>query len=448
MKPLAHKTFRRQVFITRDDLLAARWWHEDMQASVSGGWDVDRRKALKGLFVLGGVAVGAVVVGKALQGQRGRAVSMDALELQMREGWAVGANGRQFTIAPSSMTDSQGGRSWTERLPALADDLAPGQRLEPFYVPTLFSVLKNPRGAGVTSQLLPMNTGSMGSAYMAGQALATLFTSNEDDWKSTALILDMPGPESVAAAAGVSRVFAPVFLFDNWPHPLGVVPSHEVLAAALYHRPDFLAARAQRDPAAGPAFVLDSRRLAPYRDQSDRFDNRYVARVPSAEALARLGVRRVMLVTHVPMAHEEDDLNDDLVELGKQNIPVKMIALSDFSPVSPEALRSQNLPPAGHTYFYGGHPGGFIWFHSFYGGYASRTAVDRTLPARPLRPVSGGGGFTPVSRPTMFSSRSVGGLGGVGKHKPSGFGRVSYRAGSSGSFRSGSFGRTRSRGYG
>lgn len=443
------KSFRRQVFITRDDLLGARWWHEDMEASVAGSaWNFDRRKALKGLVVLGGVAVGAVVLRQAIQAISGHAVSMDALELQMREGWSVGATDRPLLIASPSSTDSQGDGTWARSLATLADDLTPGPRLEPFYVPTLFNVLKNPRGAGVTARLQPMSSASMEASQRAAEALATLFTANEEDWKSTALILDMPGPESVAAAAGVARVFAPVFLFDNWPHPLGVVPSHEVLAAALFHRPDFLAARERRAPEAGPAFVLDNRRLNPYRDESDRFDNRYLARMPSAEALAKMGVRRVMLVTQVPMPHEEDDLNDDMVAFSKQNIPVKMIALSDFAPASAEVLSSNNLPPATRTYYYGGHPGGFIWFYSSYGGYASRTAVNRALPARPLRPVSGGAAFAPVSRPTMFSSRTVGGLGGVGKQKPSGFGRVSYRAGSNGSFRSGSFGRTRSSSFG
>jgi hypothetical protein len=447
MNGVQQKSFHRQVFITRDDLLAARWWHEDMQASVSSGWDFDRRKALKGLFVLGGIAAGALVLRQAVNAFNGRSVSMDALELQMREGWSVGATDKQLIIPSPSYTDSQGDRTWAQRLPALADDLGPGGRLEPFYVPTLFNILKNPRGAGVTARLVPMHSASMEAAQMAAEALATLFTSDED-WKITALILDMPGPESVAAAVGVARVFAPVFLFDNWPHPLGVVPSHEVLAAALFHRPDFIAARDKRDPDAGPAFVLDNRRLNAYRDESDRFDNRYLARMPSAEALAKMGVRRVMLVTQVPMPHEEDDLNDDMVALAKQNIPVKMIALSDFSPAPPEVLSSNNLPPSTRTYYYGGHPGGFFWFHQSYGGYTSRTVVDRSLPARPLRSLSGGSTFAPASRPTMFSSRTVGGLGGVGKQKPSGFGRVSYRAGSNGSFRSGSFGRTRSGGYG
>jgi hypothetical protein len=32
---LAQKSFHRLVFITRDDLLAARWWHEGMTGAVT-----------------------------------------------------------------------------------------------------------------------------------------------------------------------------------------------------------------------------------------------------------------------------------------------------------------------------------------------------------------------------------------------------------------------------
>ncbi|HEX7501488.1 MAG TPA: hypothetical protein VF524_14490, partial [Polyangia bacterium] len=62
--------------------------------------------------------------------------------------------------------------------------------------------------------------------------------------------------------------------------------------------------------------------------------------------------------------------------------------------------------------------------------------------------VSTGRTFAPSPRPTMFSSRTVGGLSGVGKQKPSGFGRVSYRAGGGGFGRSGSFGRSSSGSFG
>ncbi len=78
-------------------------------------------------------------------------------------------------------------------------------------------------------------------------------------------------------------------------------------------------------------------------------------------------------------------------------------------------------------------------------------------PAPLARPVSSGPSYVPAPRPTIFAGRSVGGSVGIGKQKPSGFGRVSVRYDSSsggftglgprrrgGSGRSGSFGRSRS----
>lgn len=435
------RTFRRLVFITRDDLLAARWWHEGMASSEMAA--PNRRAALKLLLGMGGVIGAGLLLRAGCRALSDPGITMDALELQRKEGWAVGAQGRALLIPDGVAQDSAGGTAWSATLATLGKDLAPGDALlDPFYVPTLFEVFGNPRGAGLAQLIRPMRSVGMEVAEHAAQALAALF-GQEEDRKHTALVLDLPGPFSVAAAAGLARVFTPVFLFDNWPHPMGVVPSHQTLAAALYHRPDFLAARGERPSPATPAFVLDSNRLSPYRDESDRFDNRYLARLPSADNLAKLGIDRVLYVTAAPQPQELDDLNDDFVLFKSKSIDVKMIALSDFAP-APEALLAANrLPATDRTYYYGGHPTGYLFFWSSYGwhspGYAGRTWTG-SLP----RPVSTGNNFAPVSRPTLFSSRSVGGLGGVGKQKPSGFGRVSYRSGGGGSNfgRSGSFGRS------
>jgi hypothetical protein len=288
-----------------------------------------------------------------------------------------------------------------------------------------------------------MHSVAMDVGNHAAQALAAMF-SDDADRKGTALILDMPGPLSVAAAAGVANVFAPVFLFDNWPHPLGVVPSHQTLAAAIYHRPDFVAANARRETPAPPAFVLDNQRLSPYRDESDRFDNRYLARLPGTDKMEALGIKRVLYVTASPEPHELDDLNDDFVALKKKDIDVKMIALSDFAPAPTALLQANQLPPTDRTYYYGGHPHGSLffwssyhWYSPAYSGRSNRISIG-SLP----RSVSTGQSFAPSPRPTLFSSRTVGGLSGVGKQKPSGFGRVSYRSGGGGFGRSGSFGRS------
>ena len=94
----------------------------------------------------------------------------------------------------------------------------------------------------------------------------------------------------------------------------------------------------------------------------------------------------------------------------------------------------------------GGHPHTHFLFWPMYGWHTSR--VPAPYRSAPALPVSQGAAFKPALRPTMFSSRTLGGGGGVGKQKPSGFGRVSVRTSKSGGHitgmrtgRSGSFGR-------
>lgn len=436
---LGQKSFHRLVFITRDDLLAARWWHEGMAGAIATS--PNRRTALKYLVGLGGLFGAGLLLRAGCDALGDPAVNMEALELQYKEGWSVGAPGQALTIPDPSQKDSEGNANWSTGLNLLGQDLAPGDpALDPFAVRTLFEVLNNSRGVGLAQLLRPMHSVAMDVGQHAAQALAALF-SNEADRKGTALILDMPGPLSVAAAAGVANVFAPVFLFDNWPHPLGVVPSHQTLAAAIYHRPDFVAAHAHRVPPTSPAFVLDNQRLSPYRDESDRFDNRYLARLPGEGSMERLGIKRILYVTASPESHELDDLNDDFVALKKNDIDVKMVALSDFAPASAELLQTNHIPPTDRTYYYGGHPYGSLYFWSSYHWYSSAYS-GRSWSGSLPRSVSTGQSFAPAPRPTLFSSRTVGGLSGVGKQKPSGFGRVSYRAGGGGFGRSGSFGRS------
>lgn len=434
------KSFHRLIFIQRDELLGARWWFDGIESTSTVA--PNRRSALKFLLGMGGIIGAGLVLRAGCNALTDEpAVSMDALDLQRREGWAVGAQGTALDFPDRVATDSAGSRNFAASLATLGRDLSPhNSALEPYFVSTLFDVLGNPRGAGLVSLLGPMHSATMDVTNHAAQALASLFA-NEEDRKHTALILDLPGPDSIAAAAGLAPVFAPVFLYDNWPHPLGVVPSHQVLAAALYYRPDFVTAQTQRMAPIPPAFVLDSRRLSPYKDESNRFDNRYLARLPGADGFSALGVNRVLYVTLNAEEHEQDDLNDDFVALRNKAIDVKMVALSDFAPASEQVLRESNVPITDRTYYYGGHPHGAFFFWSSY-HWSSPSSVGRSFSGTLPRSVSTGRSFTPSSRPTMFSSRSIGGLSGVGKQKPSGFGRVSYRSGSGSIGRSGSFGRS------
>lgn len=438
------KSFHRLIFIRRDDLLAARWWHEGMQTSSEPS--LNRRAALKVLLGMTGVAGAGLLFRGACRALGNSVVTMDALDLQRKEGWSVGAQGRPLVFPDAVRLDSSGGTDWAKSFGSLGRDLAANDpQWEPYSVSTLFDVFNNPRGAGLAQVISPMHSVAMDVAEHAAEAVAALFST--EDTERTALVLDLPGSESVAGAAGAAGVFAPVFLFDNWPHPLGVVPSHETLAAAIYYRPLLLQKRNERDLSAPPAFILDSRRLSPYRDESDRFDNRYLARLPTAENLGQLGIKRILYVTATAQAHEQDDLNDDFVAFKNKGIDIKMVALSDFAPASEQVLRDSQLPMTEHRYFYGGHPhGAYVFWSSYH--WSSPAFSGGSWQGRLPRPVSRGGSFSPASRPTMFSSRTVGGLSGVGKQRPSGFGRVSYRSGSSSMGRSGSFGRAGSSSFG
>jgi hypothetical protein len=402
----------------------------------------DNRRAV--LWVLG---VGGAAALFALWGSSGGGggdledvVTMDALDAQRRSGWDVGASGLHLSYEGISDVDAAGRADWRATLGSLTSAIAPTQpALLPYFVPTLFQVL------GTTDfdrDLVPIHTRSMDHAEAEGRALADLFRDQDSD--DTALLIDASGADAVAAAVSVAELFEPVFLFDNWPHPRGVVASQEVIAAALYYRPAFQRAQGRRRLGAPAVFVIDSRRLSRYRDESDAFDNRYLAKLPSPDGFQRLGIRHLLYVSDLPLAHEPDDLNDDFVALGAAGIDVKMVALSDFRPTD----------PAGTAYSYGGSPAPHVWFWHSYGWYApprGAPAPAATAPP-PAADLSRGAGYRPTPRPTIFSSQAVGGFVGIGKQKPSGFGRVSVRTSrSTGAVsigRSGSLGRARSSWYG
>ena len=255
-------------------------------------------------------------------------VNVDALKLQRDEGWDVGQWGTPLLFTGSSDVDAAGTQAWREAMGNLAVALAPSSpSLQPYYVPTLFQSLIGPAGQRLRAVMRPIHTADMDNDFARGVALRAQF--GLVDWpKDTALIVDAPGPRAVAVAAALADRFAPVFTFANWPHPLGVVPAHETIAASLFYLPMFQAAASVRAPDAPPLFVLDANRLAPYGDADRQFDNRYFVKLPTAAELAALGVRHVLYVG--ADARELDDLNAALVTLCQNGVDVKMLALGDF----------------------------------------------------------------------------------------------------------------------
>jgi hypothetical protein len=441
------------------ELVGARWWNDSFQAFTT-----DRR----GFMQYGGVAI-ALALGGGLatmvglkacdDDDDGPAIDFEALALQRKSGWDVGQAQRPLLYERAVQMDARQDTTYRQHLAGLARDLAPRDaRLQPFAVPTLFQSL----AGGVGSERLqaaaqPNYTPAMQVSHDRGAALADLAAAPGAP-RDVALVLDLPGPESVALAAAVAGRFAPVFLFDNWPHPSAVVPAHNTLGAAIYYRPLFVEANQTRPPDSPPVFVLDSARLSPYRDDPERFDNRYVVNLPSAEQLRALGIKRLLYVRPSGNQLQElDDLNADFVALDRGGISVDALALSDFQRAQLADGRAPASASHAGGYYYGGHPYHHLLFWNHYGwapapqlrGARARAAPSRALPARTP--------YQPTFRPTIFNTRAVGGVSGVGKQKPSGFGRVSVRSPDggrtvrqvySGSRRSGSFGRARSSSYG
>jgi hypothetical protein len=445
------RPFSRQALLDGQALVGARWWQESLRLAPD---PVGRRHALKALLLVGGSAAAFGLIATLSRSDDDVDVSMDALDLQRREGWNVGQQA-PLRFPVSAEVDVEGGKAWVDALTTLAAEMAPQQpTLAPFYVPTLFQSLGAPSSASLRAAVRPVPPGVGNADVLRGEAILSLFTAVQMP-TDTAVILDLDGPSSVAVAAGMAKGFDPVFTFDNWPHPLGVVPSHLTLGAVLYQRPLFVKGRLHRATPAPPVFVLDRRRLAHYTDEDSEFDNRYVAKLPTAENLRSLGVRHVL---YVPPAssdlRELDDLNDDFVAFADASLDVKVMPLTDLERPATEA-RAGTGGGAPASHYYGGSSHTHLLFWNTYGWHTPRALPQRPVPA-PVRPppnVSRGAMYRPALRPTIFSARRTGGGAGVGKQKPSGFGVVSVRTSrSTGRIsgvrtgRTGSFGRAGSSG--
>jgi hypothetical protein len=277
----------------------------------------------------------------------------------------------------------------------------------------------------------------MQNAFVRGQALADViaFAESPSSWL---VVVDLPGPLSVAFAAGLAKQATPVCMFGNWPHPRGVVPAHMTLAALLFHRPQLAASPREGQLAA--AFVLDRDRLHPYGNDPDRFDNRYVVQLPSATALQ--GIERVLYVVpgggQASAEQELDDLNETFVAWRSAGITVRVVGAADFQPGNEPASKGDAAPAqplAGSSqtprHYWGGSPSTHWWWVNSHGG---RPPVGAPMQAPTQRMI--GDGYEPRRRPLGTS-----GLAGVGR-VPRPADRSSPRSSTSG----GSWGRSSSGG--
>ena len=333
-------------------------------------------------------------------------------------------------------TDARGYARWMTMVPQLADRLAPAQdALLPFYRPTLFQTLMLEQGRDLRALITPIYTADMCRAYSRGRGLLSLFVRRGVP-VDTAIIIDAPGPEAVAAGAALAERFDPVFIFDNWPHPSGVVPSHLTLAAALYFAP-LLEDLKTRPAPRPPVIVLDSNRLAPYVDAATEFDNRYMVELPDAQAFGRLGIRRLFYVSGRARETELDDLNGEFTALAGAGIDIRLLALDDFRQVGDEqACGGQDAQP----FLFGGDEETDQRFWDWYAPFPSFFSGSFSVTPPPwLGPRTH---YRPSRRPTFLGGPAPVAGSHAGPHFP--WSPFAPHHGGFGGGRSGSLGRSHS----
>jgi hypothetical protein len=353
---VSEKPLRQDARVDEPGLVGARWWQDSVIDPVG------RRHTILTLLAVG---AGLGLAGLAIDACEPTKTSrLGALDLQRKYGWSFGAATENLVFNGQSTQPFD-----RARLAQLVSDLAPRVAAHrPFYVQTLFE--------SPTALPTAVSEGDPTPIPSLKDALQPIFTNGMRDlfkWvqanveamaavTGAALVVDLDGQDSMAFAAAASSRFDPIFLFDNWPHPHGVVPAHLTLAAAAYYQP-MLAAAVPTSPAGphapAPMFVLDRQRLAPYSDSATQFDNRWVARMPGVQALRSLGITRLLYVAPVGAGHELDDLNDDFVTDHTAGISV---ALLDTTAMDTLHLQNQltvdYAPAPRRTLFSSGVAGG------------------------------------------------------------------------------------------
>ncbi|NBO63692.1 MAG: hypothetical protein EBU88_02355 [Acidobacteria bacterium] len=424
----------------------AQWFRSHLSRRAIG-----KGMAISGIAGIAGVSIYYWAV------PSDESVALDSLELQRREGWAVGTEDEALRYGGGEVSLDSRNQSFSTFDPSyLMGIYQPvSQSWQPYFIPTMLQSLAQP---SLNSKVRLFHDAAAGDAYRRAGGLGELLTQSNDAGR-TLLIADLPGPATVAVGARLADRVTLVPAFDNWPHPRGVVPAHETLGSMLYYAREIEEKRLKPGANSPAMIMLDSRRLSEYRDSSDQFDNRWVARVPSTADLRERGMDKVIyLVADNRQTTELDDLNEEFVEWRSGGIDVRMLRLSDFRTAETGLASGAAAVPSttGDRYYYGGSSAAHWLFFAHYAlmpplRIAPLQGAGPALSRPASLPVFQPAPYQPVRRATIFSNARTATSSslptGVGKIRPTGFGRTSVRMSSDGRVtgtafgRSGSFGR-------
>ncbi len=157
------------------------------------------------------------------------------------------------------------------------------------------------------------------------------------------LIVDLPGPQSVALAPSlVGAGFQTICTFDHWPHPKGVLHPEWILAQLLRHASTLEYLKRDLSPAAPPAWLCDRNRLGKEQPRPNQFDNRYFlddSILPSLKSLRARGIGRVICLQEAFEDQPQEDLSAYLQDLRNAGLRVEGMAVLNpdqgFYPILP-----------------------------------------------------------------------------------------------------------------
>ena len=193
------------------------WWHA-----------VDRRT-----FNKGAVAFTALLSMSGCKSEQEQAD--DSLKLQQTQGWNVGAKESRLFFTSTTEQDASGSTEWrayTDPTRLIAAWQPRTEAWQKFYMPTLMQALKD---ESLRAQMRLIVNHGMREAFARGETMRRDLLSQVDKGAETFFIVDLPGPEAVAFGAAMAGWADVIPGFENWPHPNGVVRSHDTLAALLYY---------------------------------------------------------------------------------------------------------------------------------------------------------------------------------------------------------------------
>lgn len=155
---------------------------------------------------------------------------------------------------------------------------------------------------------------------------------------SALIIVDMPGPKSVALGACLAVSGCDlVCTFNNWPHALGVIKPEQTLAALLRYA-SWLDEKRAAFPTPGPvAWLCDAGRLGTVKGRPGDFDNRYYLEdtlMPGSKFLRAQGISKIVYVSASPDVSNAD-ITVHLREYQKDGFPVSLVVVANDGSIQP-----------------------------------------------------------------------------------------------------------------